>query len=133
MRIKWKKRNRKTITKRCLITRLPYFFQLYIYIFLLSFFSSKIENYKIIREVERYLTIWPIGFQTKNHHHHPQLNLIEERIEIFLLRFKSANEINPCNYFTTCTQQAYKWGNVLRHQQKNYFLIWYMGGISYIN
>lgn len=31
------------------------------------------------------------------------------------------NEINPCNYCTTCTQQAYKWGNVLRHQQKNIF------------
>lgn len=28
------------------------------------------------------------------------------------------NEINPCNYCTTCTQQAYKWGNVLRHQRK---------------
>lgn len=58
-----------------------------LYFFCSLFFSSKnskkkkYENYKIIREVERYLTIWPIRFQTKNHHHQ-QLNLIEERIEI---------------------------------------------------
>ena len=119
MRIKWKKRNRKTITKRCLITRLPYFFQLYILFAL--FFSSKITKLFVrYRTVSDHMADRISNQKKKSSSSTTEFNW-GERIEIFVLfslRFKSANEINPCNYCTTCTQQAYKWGNVLRHQQK---------------